>query len=287
MAVPAHVEAELAVLSSLPARVADLEKKIAGPVSYARSLHPVPQSSGAPPANAAAVAAAPVACQIPPPQALSLPPPLCSPQKKDREATYVKKAVVPEVDEEGFEKVRGRKQRRRSQKKRIKGEMTGCKLQGAPEPWRDVYVGRVLPSFDVQDIKEHAAHEGLYCLEVEKVSSETARLSSFRVRVRRVDAAAAMMGRNWPIGSVVGKFYPPVPARQPRDAAGAMAKPPPQASEGSDAVRPETNNAASTDAQDPNANDGVLTNPDGGNATAEAEAAAAAAKDDAPRQRTH
>ena len=53
--VPTHVEAELATLSSLPARVADLEKKIAGPIpmSYARSLHPVPQGShgGAPPAS--------------------------------------------------------------------------------------------------------------------------------------------------------------------------------------------------------------------------------------------
>ena len=154
---------------------------------------------------------------------LRLPPPLRSPQKEDQEATYVKKHVAPEVDEDGFEKVKPRKKRRRSQKKLIQGEMTGCKLQGAPEPSRDVYVGRLLPSFGVQDIKDHAAQAGLHCLEAEKLSSETARLSSFRVKVRRADAATALMGRIWPLGSVVGKFYPPVPPRQPEGVAGTAA----------------------------------------------------------------
>ena len=90
-----------------------------------------------------------------------------------------------------------------------------CKLQAVPEPSRDIYVGRLLPSLTVQDVRDHAKEEGLRCLEVAKLSSDNAPFASFRIKLSMAHTSKALSGSAWPRGAVVGKYYSPRPKKNP------------------------------------------------------------------------
>ena len=191
--VPAHVEEELSRLRPLLSRVDEVERRLARPMSYSLAL-----GQGGQKASSSQ------------PQAPQPPPPRPGPPPKPAQGVPAKSAPILKGagSEEGFVMPKG-KRRRRPRKDRVVGQMTGCKLQGGPEPTRDVYVGRLLPHFEVKDIEEHAADEDLQCLEVAKLSSETAPFASFRIKVRLASEARALSSQHWPQGAVVGKFYPP------------------------------------------------------------------------------
>lgn len=113
--------------------------------------------------------------------------------------------------DDGFVAVRGKK--RRNRKDRVMGVRTGCRLQGAPEPVKDIYVGRLLPQYDVEDITLHMQDEGIACLDIQRLSSDTAPFASFRVRVSLASESKALSSHHWPKGAVVGRFYSPRPKK--------------------------------------------------------------------------
>ena len=108
------------------------------------------------------------------------------------------------IDNQGFTQVQ---KRQRTRNKGSRGSRTDCQLKAAPEPIRDVFVGRLAKNVTAAEVTEHAKDGGVTLQELEQVSSASSPYTSFRLRVRLSDLKKIINGSFWPTGTLVRRFY--------------------------------------------------------------------------------
>lgn len=109
-----------------------------------------------------------------------------------------------EVDSHGFVRVQKNRQKR---KKGTMGSRTDCQLKAAPEPMRDVFVGRLGKDVTAAEVTDHAKDGGVILHDLEQISSTSSPYTSFRLRIRLSDLKKVIDGSFWPFGALVRRFY--------------------------------------------------------------------------------
>ena len=94
-------------------------------------------------------------------------------------------------------------------KKHITGTSRTGKLQGAPEPSRDIFVYRVSKEATETVIGEHMLEQNVEVRRVEKVSNVNAKYGSFKVELKLSDLEKVLDANFWPEGVCVRRFFQP------------------------------------------------------------------------------
>ncbi|ELT87296.1 hypothetical protein CAPTEDRAFT_189088 [Capitella teleta] len=85
-----------------------------------------------------------------------------------------------------------------------------------PEPSRDLFLFRVSPTAEEEDINNYLSEEGIVVRSLSKMSAAQSTWSSYRLEVKASDASQLLHGDFWPEGVRVRRF------RRPREEAGAV-----------------------------------------------------------------
>ena len=99
-------------------------------------------------------------------------------------------------------------QRRQSRRQRtiIRGTASTDTFRTAPLPVRDFFLYRIDKDVTEKQIKDYLKDKNVQCLAVQKMSSEFAKFSSFKVTVPVTEVGNIMDADTWPEGAMIRKF---------------------------------------------------------------------------------
>jgi hypothetical protein len=119
-------------------------------------------------------------------------------------------------DHDGFQQVQPRKRRIHKFVTGTKSEERCKSFTVGPEPSRDLFLFRVSPTAEKEDINNYLSEEGIVVRSLSKMSAAQSTWSSYRLEVKASDASQLLHGDFWPEGVRVRRF------RRPREGAGAV-----------------------------------------------------------------
>ena len=119
------------------------------------------------------------------------------------------KLVQEKVSAGGSSREQQREQQRRQsrrQRTNIRGTATTDRFRTAPPPVRDFFLYRIDKDVTEKQIKDYLKDKNVQCLAVQKMSSEFAKFSSFKVTVHVTEVGNIMDADTWPEGAMIRKF---------------------------------------------------------------------------------
>ncbi len=100
-----------------------------------------------------------------------------------------------------------RKMKRRT--KAIVGTGQSSDVRGAPEPNRDIFVFRIDPEINTDNIKTYMNKKGTEVREITLMSKDGSKFHSFKVSIKLSDLNTVMNSEYWPAGVNVRRFWQP------------------------------------------------------------------------------
>ena len=108
---------------------------------------------------------------------------------------------VPRRHVKAFDKRRGRQ--------RIQGTVAGSKVRGAPEPRRELFIYRVLPTTDDDIMRDWIVDLKVNIQDFQRMSHNDSKYKSFKLTVSLQEYMYLFNPGLWPEGVCIGKYTPP------------------------------------------------------------------------------
>ena len=162
-----------------------------------------------PPVNKPHVSSAPSSSHGPPPTQMSQPnSSLSRPVLREQASSPANQESDENHDSEGYQEVKPRRRpRRRVIVTGTRSEGSSKSFTGAPEPSRDLFIYRVSPEANVDDIKEFISTDGVVVRDLIKKSSPESRFQSYRLTVKQSDEKRLLDEAFWPEGVRVRRYW--------------------------------------------------------------------------------
>jgi hypothetical protein len=117
------------------------------------------------------------------------------------------------ADSDGFQLVRNKKKdKRERQRHRVvigQSRVENCKIKGAPEPDRDLFIFRLDKGTNCAALETHVKDQGFTVREIKCVSHDDSKFKSFKLTVPKSQFAKLFDDSIWPSGVGVRKYIPP------------------------------------------------------------------------------